>query len=160
QDVTGLIIERATGQSSSDWKPLTTVASGISSYNDTQLSELQYYAYRLRWVDGAVEGYRATLYSIYNALFAPTALAALPGVERVCLTWQNRSAAATELVVVRTSGLSSFGSTSEVAPLPPTATSFSDVGIATGLYRYEVDARGNGSSANSEQIPVVTTPPW
>lgn len=158
QDVTGLIIERSTGQGMSDWTPLTTLAAGSSSYIDTQLAEFQFYAYRLRWVDGAVEGYRTALYPVNTGLLAPTGLAAVPGVERVDLTWQNRSTSATEIVVVRTLGLTPFSGTSEVAHLPPTATSFSDVGVATGLYRYEVDARAAGYSASSQSVPLATVP--
>ena len=157
QDVTGLIIERSTG--TTGWTPVTTVPSGVARYTDTQVDELQLYSYRLRWVDGAIEGYNATLYPMNPGVRAPTALVAVPGVERVDLSWQNQSSSASGIVVVRSMFLApGFGGT-EVAHLPPTATSFSDVGVATGLYRYEVQTLATGVAASSASVPVATLPP-
>ena len=159
QDVTGLIIERSIGQFATSWTPLATVPAGVARYTDSQLDELQFYAYRLRWVDGAIEGYNTTLYPLNSGVRAPAALVAVPGVERVDLSWQNQSAAASEIVVVRSASLSpGFGGT-DVAHLPPTATSFSDVGVATGLYRYEVQTRATGVPESSTSVPVATLPP-
>jgi hypothetical protein len=158
QDVTGLIIERSTG--TTGWTPVTTVPPGVARYTDTQVDELQLYSYRLRWVDGAIEGYNATLYPMNPGVRAPTALVAVPGVERVDLSWKNQSSAASEIVIVRTASLAPGGfSGSELAHLPPTATSFSDVGVATGLYRYEVHTRDTGVAESVASVPVATLPP-
>lgn len=158
-DVTGLLIERSAGDvPTQSWTTVSTVAPPETSYVDDQVEEGRTYAYRLIWLDGSFRGYpSSTLVQV--GLRTPAALTAVPGVETVQLPWENRSSAATEIVVSRAPGLSGGFGPTELVHLPPTATSYTDVGVPTGLYTYSVQPRLGGSFGGVASVGVATLPP-
>jgi len=158
-DVTAMLIERSDlGVSTPTWTALASVSPPASSYVDDQAQETRNYSYRLRWVDGATQGFTATVYSVMVALRPPSGLTAVPGVESVQLTWQNQSTVATEVVISRAAGLNGQFAT-DLVHLPATATSYGDVGLATGLYTYVVQPRASGFGSAGASVGVATLPP-
>jgi hypothetical protein len=158
-DVTGLLIERSAGAApTQSWTTVTTVAPPETSYVDDQVEEGRTYGYRLTWLDGSFRGFPSSSL-VQVGLRTPAALTAVPGVETVQLTWENRSSAATEIVVTRAPGLSGGFGPTELAHLPPTATSYTDVGVPTGLYTYSVQPRLGGSFGGVASVGVATLPP-
>ena len=159
-DVDGLLIERAeTGGSTAQWTVVATIPPPGASYVDDKVQEARTYSYRLSWVQGGARGV-GTLPYVTVGLRAPTGLIAVPGVETVQLGWQNASALATEVVIRRAAGLGGGFSSTELAHLPPTAASYTDVGVATGIYTYTVEPRaGGGSSGGGASVGVATLPP-
>jgi hypothetical protein len=157
-DVDGLLIERTSGYVPQPWTVVTTVATPGASYVDDQVQETQAYEYRLTWVLGSLKS-RSSRQWVRVGVQAPTGLTAVLGVETVQLAWQNVSTVATEVVVCRADGLLWGGCSPELAHLPPTATSFSDVGVPTGLYTYTVQPRVNGVAESGATVGVATLPP-
>lgn len=156
-----LTLERGTSSDNGvtwTWSVIPAVSFGSTAYLDTQAPEGAYIFYRVTYSKGALTA-QASSYSLSTSLKAPTALVATPMVEGVSLTWENHSAGATEVVVMRASDLSSYPSYQAVAHLAPTATSYQDLLLATGFYTYRVEARKASTSATSSlPVQVATLP--
>jgi hypothetical protein len=161
QDVVSMVIERNDSLEAPVWNVLTILTPPGSSYDDVQAVENHQYAYRFHWVDATTDSFRAGLSPRALPLHAPVGLTAVASPGRVDLSWTNRSQVATEVVVLRAGGLVDWsGNASEVARLPASATSFSDVGLAVDMYTYSVEASLPGEAISTGPlVPVVTPPP-
>ncbi|GEM_PF-3444940 len=157
-----LTLERGTSATYAEptsWTAIPGVAFGTTTYLDSEAPENTYVTYRVTYSKGA-KAAQALSYSISTTLKAPAGLVATPLVEGVSLTWENRSAGATEVVVTRASGItSSYPYFEDVAHLAATATSYQDLQLATGYYTYRVEARkASTQAAPSLSAKVVTLP--
>jgi len=156
-----LTLERGTSTSWGGtyvWSEIPGVAFGTTAYLDTQAAESSYLTYRVTYSKGTRTA-QATSFALSTSLKAPTSLVATPMVEGVSLSWVNRSAGATEVVVERASGVTSYPNYQEVAHLAPTATSYEDLQLATGFYTYRVGARKTSvPAAPSLPVQVATLP--
>lgn len=139
-------VERRTvpaGSAPGPWSPLPGVLLGATSFEDQDLGA---------WVDGADLQYRVTYAKGSEASvpaqgaagaappFAPAGLVATPaGPLAIRLDWTARSRYATKQVVIRAPRLAP-GET-EVATLPPDASSFVDAVPGPGAYVYRISAR-------------------
>ncbi|NTV74948.1 MAG: hypothetical protein HGA66_12165 [Holophaga sp.] len=156
-----LTLERGTSTTwggTYDWSVISGVSFGTTAYLDNQAPESTYLAYRVTYSKGA-KAVQAISSTLSTSLKAPTSLVATPMVEGVSLNWVNRSSGATEVVVMRANGITSYLNYQEVAHLAPTATSYQDLMLATGFYTYRVEARKASSSvAPSLSVQVATLP--
>ncbi|BDU73933.1 phage tail protein [Mesoterricola silvestris] len=148
----------ATYGSTYAWDVIPGVSFGATDYLDSQAPEGGYVCYRITYSKGT-KTVQATSDPLSTGLKSPGSVVATPLVEGVSLTWQNHSAGATEVVVTRASGLSTYPSYQDVAHLAPTASSYQDLLLASGYYTYRIEARKTGSAAApSLPVMVVTLP--
>jgi len=162
QDVISMVIERHDStEAVGVWNPLAVLTPPGSSYDDVQAVDTHRYTYRFHWIDATTDSFRATFSPPPLPFQAPVGLTAVAAsTSRVDLTWTNRSRQATEVVVLRAIGLvDPSGLMSEIAHLPASATSFSDVGLGAGMYTYVVEARVPGEMTSSGPAASVVTPP-
>jgi hypothetical protein len=123
------------GQTLSDWTALP-VAPGAVFYEDAppfESADGATFQYRVRTRAGDVLSAAAVAEVAPAPLLAPGGLAATPAPGGAVLTWSNRSAAASELVVA--TGLI------ERAVLPASASRYEVTGLAAGRYMFQVFAR-------------------
>ncbi|BDU75980.1 fibronectin type III domain-containing protein [Mesoterricola sediminis] len=122
------------------WTRLPSVRFGDLQYTDLEAPEGMSVSYRVTYAKGeaSMSGYSN---SQVTSISAPTQLVATPGPASVHLTWTNQTTGATSLVVLRQSGKDGGGSLTELATLPPTATSYDDLDLAAGTYFYQIQAR-------------------
>jgi len=139
-----VILERAPAQPAGTPEPWVAVPGptiDVHRWLDVDAPEGRSYLYRLRFGKGAVTSAPNIAGPTDPVpLLSPTNLVSSAGVERIELSWTNRSTAASELAILRTSGFGDIAS-SEVALLPPTATHFVDAPLAIGDYTYFLEAR-------------------
>lgn len=106
----------------------------------------------------------ATAYNNSNKCSAafrpPSDLAATVAGQSISLSWNNHSAAATKIVVLRSAGLNASGAGLEVATLFPSTQTWTDTVPAPGYYTYSLEAR-TSLWASAMAIPVMagTLPP-
>jgi hypothetical protein len=113
--------------------------------------------YRLRARAGDVLSEPAVAVVGQMPLLAPANLAAVPTAAGMTVTWTNRSALASALVLRRSGGEAA----AVEVELPPTATSYEDLGVVPGRYRYELLARLPGAFGpiESEKVAVYGETP-
>lgn len=154
-----LQLERGVGTPAT-WAPIPNVPFGVTSWIDRDALEGQACNYRVTYSKGSESASAATTYPASVPMIAPSQITATPLVEGVRLNWQNLSQAATEVAVMRSTGLDSYPSYTQVALLPLATTSYQDSQLATGYYTYRLENRKSGATpAASAPIQVVTLPP-
>jgi hypothetical protein len=155
-------IERATcdasGQPTGSWSTVATPSGATNEYTDFGIQELTYYLYRIAGVRGQITSLTVSAYLVGTPMAAPTNLAATTATGGAQLTWQNHSAAATQLVVRRGPGSNTYSYT-EVAILSSTTTSYVDPLAHLGNYHYTVVAKAGSSEAASTPTTFTTPNP-
>jgi len=155
-----LKLERGmTNGSATTWTAIPAVTFGITSWLDTAAPEGASCTYRVTYSRGQ-DSASATSYPASTPMVAPAQPTATPLVEGVRLDWTNGSQVATEVAVMRASGLDAYPSYQQVAVVPAGITSYTDQPLATGYYTYRLENRKPGiSSVYSSPTQVVTLPP-
>lgn len=144
---------------STTWTVIPGVSFGMTSWVDRNAQEGIACSYRVTYSKGQ-DSTQATSSSVSTPMVAPTQLTATPLVEAVTLSWQNLSKVATEVAVMRATGLDSYASYQQVALLPVGTTTYTDSQLATGYYTYRLENRKTGTNtAFSDSVQVVTLPP-
>ncbi len=163
--VTGYLVERCQGSGCTTFAQIGT--STTSTYSDTGLSVASY-SYRVRATDAA--GNLSTYSNVASATItdttpptAPTNLTATVSGTQINLSWtaSTDNVGVTGYKVERCQG---SGCTTFAQIATPTATTYSDSGLAAGNYSYRVratDAAGNLSGYSNVANGVIpdTTPP-
>lgn len=142
------------------WTRVTTLQAGALQYIDLDAPENAYVSYRVANAKGEATTVSPTSYYVQTSLQGPLGLTATGGTERVRLAWTNRSPSAASVVVTRYAGFNSNAYFTDIAVLPPTATTYEDTGVPTGYYTYRVEARKAGATSGSpsEEVEVATVP--
>jgi len=141
------------------WTRIPSVSFGVTEYLDADVPESAYVSYRVTYSKGGAAA--SNVSSIQStALKPPANLVVTAGVEKTHLTWTNRSATATAVVVTRANSVGTYPSFTDVAVLGPGATSYDDLQLPTGYYTYRIEARKAGSygGAQSSAVKVATLP--
>lgn len=127
---------------------VTTVGSGVATYNDTGLSDATY-AYTLKAYDGTLTSdATATVYATVDAsLHAPTGLSASVSGSTVNLSWTNYNGT-WQVRVYRDGTL--------VTTLAATTTTYADTGVANGTYSYTV-RHYDGSTTSPDSTSASAT---
>jgi len=156
-----LKLERGTSRDAAGtWTTIPGVPFGATSWTDRTAQEGASYYYRITYAKGADTIQATSFYDAPMLLLAPEQLTASPLSGGVGLAWANPSRAASQVAVLRASGLDANRSFQEVALLPATQTSFVDSGLTAGYYQYRLEHRRPGwASVPSETIPAATLPP-
>ena len=159
----GFRIERSTENGA--WSPVATVASGVTTYSDTGLSEATSYSYRVVATSSVGDSAPSASMSTVTLPSAPTGLAAtVVSGGRIDLTWTNHSANASYTIEQLSDGSSGW---QQVATPPDNATgcSVNDPFNGSTTYQFRVRATVYFSSyagvtwVNSYSSAVsVTTP--
>ena len=163
--VTGYLVERCQGSGCTTFAQIGT--STTTTYSDTGLS-VGGYSYRVRATDAA--GNLSTYSNVASATItdttpptAPTNLTATVSGTQINLSWtaSTDNVGVTGYKVERCQG---SGCTTFAQIATPTATTYSDTGLAAGTYSYRVratDAAGNLSAYSNVASGVIpdTTPP-
>jgi hypothetical protein len=155
-----LKLERGVGNGgSTTWTVIPNVPFGTTSWLDRNTPEGASCSYRVTYSKGQ-DSAQATSSPVTTLMVAPTQLTATPLVEGVTLSWQNPSKVATDVAVMRATGLDSYASYQQVALLPVGTQTYTDSQLATGYYTYRLENRKTGAStAFSDPVQVVTLPP-
>jgi len=141
------------------WTAIPSITFGTTSWTDTSAPEGASCTYRVTYSKGQ-DSASATSYATSTPMAAPSQPSATALVEGVQLSWTNPSRIATEVAVMRASGLDSYPSYQQVTVLPAGTTSYTDQPLATGYYTYRLENRKSGySAAYSAPVQVVTLPP-
>lgn len=157
----GVLLERtdcdANGTPLGVWTPIALPAGYRTSFLDQGVQEASGYAYRVSNLRGQVTSAAIqTAYAVWIPLFAPVGLTVAPIPGGMQLTWENRSLAATQIVIRRAPSISS---SSEVAILSPGTTSYVDPVTALGYYTYTVVAKTSSQEASSTPAAASTPNP-
>lgn len=144
------------GTPTSGWTPLTVPAGYQSSFQDTTVTEGKAYVYRLALsLNGYTTPYSQTSSPAQVALNAPVQVNATSIPRGVGLSWVNKSAVATQVVVRRSSG----NTTTDASSLPPGTTAYSDANLPLGTYTYVVVAKAGTLEASSSSVTATTQNP-
>lgn len=156
-----LKLERGTPNgSTTSWSTLPNVPFGTTSWLDMNAQEGLACLYRVTYSKGQDSAQADSYNTATSPMVAPSQITATPLVEGVKLDWQNTSQVATEVAVMRSSGLNAYPSYQQVALVPVGTTTYQDTLLATGYYTYRLENRKTGvSPAYSEPVQVVTLPP-
>ncbi|HLP29767.1 MAG TPA: hypothetical protein VK150_00305, partial [Geothrix sp.] len=157
----GILLERAecdaNGLPAGTWTALALPAGYRTSFLDLDILEVRGYAYRVSNLRGQVASAAVqTSYAVWTPLFAPVGLQVVPAAGGLQLTWQNRSTAATQIVIRR---VPTATFSSDVAILSPDTTSYLDPLTALGYYTYTVVAKTSSQEASSEAVTAATPNP-
>lgn len=145
--------------SATTWTTIPSVTFGTTSWIDWSAPEGASCTYRVTYSKGQ-DSASATSSATSTPMVAPGQPTATPLIEGVRLNWTNSSQVATDVAVMRASGLDNSPSYQQVALLPVGTTSYTDQPLATGYYTYRLENRKTGaSSAYSQPVQVVTLPP-
>lgn len=155
-----LLLERGTTLgSTTTWSSIPSVHFGSTTWFDQNATEGAACSYRVTYSKGQ-DSAQATSYSVSMPMVAPAQLTATPLVEGVRLTWQNPSQVATEVAIMRASGLDAYSSPQQVALVSTGTTSYTDNQLATGYYTYRLENRKTGlTPAQSAMVQVATLSP-
>ena len=155
-----LKLERGlTAGASTTWTVIPDVSFGMTSWIDRSAPEGLACFYRVTFSKGQ-DSTQAISSPVTIPMVAPTQLTATPLVEGATLSWQNASKIATDVAVMRATGLDSYASYQQIALLPVGTMTYTDTQLATGYYTYRLENRKAGTnSALSDSVQVVTSPP-
>ena len=152
------LIERgecdASGNPTGSWSSVATVSEATSSYLDQTVPELILYRYRVSLRLGTTTSLPISSYTVSVPLARPTNLSVVAEEGGARLTWINRSAAASQLVVRRYVGSYDY---SDVAILSATTETYLDVLPNLGYYSYAIVAK-NGYNYAESVAATFTTP--
>jgi len=138
----------------SGWRTIATVDGQSNLYTDSDIKDGCNYYYRIRNV------YESTT---SQSTYSPTRVDVpmKPPENGTCmvvdghfkLTWENKSESATSIEILRSSGISA-SSYHRVATLPATSTSFEDIALPLGYYKYAIAPKNNSTNTRTEDIPA------
>lgn len=157
----GVRLERtdcdANGTPLDSWAALTLPSGYRASYLDPSVQEGRGYAYRVSNLKGQVSSATCQMsYAAWTPMFAPVGLQVVPDAGGLKLTWQNRSASATQIVIRR---IPSVSYSSDLAILSPGVTSYVDPVTSLGYYSYTVVAKNASQEAPSSSVLAATPNP-
>jgi len=139
-------------------RPFATLLStspDVTSFEDTDVKEGVTYGYEVYLAKGAEASKSIGYDGFYFNLAAPGQLAAATGPDSATLTWVNHSRLATELRVYRSLRFDGIDNgATPISVLPAGATSYTDSGLAQGIYTYAV-ASYNAARGEAERSPLV-----
>jgi hypothetical protein len=153
----------------SGWLPLAQLGADALSFMDQDLLEGTTCSYRVTYAKGSVSSAPALATAPPIPVSSVTAFSAVAQTDGIHLGWKNRSSLATEIVVWRSPGsgngyASSF--VTDIAHLPPNATTFVDAVSTPGTYEYYLETKSATASIWSlithaqyqvPNAPVVST---
>lgn len=153
----------------SGWQPLAQLGADALSFMDQDLLEGTTCSYRVTYAKGSVSSAPALATAPPIPVSSVTAFSAVAQADGIHLGWKNRSSLATEIVVWRSPGsgngyASSF--VTDIAHLPPSATTFVDAVSTPGTYEYYLETKSATASIWSliahaqnqvPNAPVVST---
>lgn len=142
------------------WGVVATLPAATQNYLDSVVEEGRNYYYRATNLRGTVES-PATQSSYWTSvpLLAPVNLQVANTATGFKITWENRSAAANEIVLRRALGIDPWSWASDVALLSPGTTTYEDVGMGLGCYTYYAVAKKGSLQAASLGAQAVSTNP-
>ena len=156
----GFKIERKTG-SGGTYAQIATVGAGVTSYNDTGLSESTAYYYRIRATNGSGD----SAYSNEANATTPASPAAAPSgltatavsSSQINLTWSDNSSNETGFKIERKTG--SGGTYTQIATVGANVVSYSSTGLAPNTtYFFRVRATNAGGDSAYSNEANATTP--
>jgi hypothetical protein len=158
-----VVLQRAVGSNpaSLDYSTLPMADLTATSYVDTDIQDGNVYNYQIYYRKGSEASSAATCLNVYYSLASPGNLAVATGTSSATLTWVPRSTQATELRVYRKAGfLGVSAGDTPIATLPPTSTTYTDQGLAQGIYSYCVASydNKNGNLQMSPMVPAIMQP--
>ena len=159
----GFRIERCQGAGCTNFLPVTTVGSNVTSYNNTNLAASSTYVYRVFAFNGggdsaASNTAEATTQTPPATPTAPSGLSATAASRtQVNLSWADNSANETGFKIERCKG-ANCSNFAQVGTVGSNATTFPDTGLAKNTtYRYRVRAyNGSGNSSYSNTASART----
>ncbi len=157
--VSGYIVGRSTVGATGPFTTIRTINGDIRTYNDTSISPLTEYWYRVTLLDGTMPSNTAYVLTLPSAPAAPTNLNALAfASNEVRLSWIDNSGNETAFVIQRQ--LVNSPDPPIVFTTGPNVTAYIDLTVTPDMtYEYVVYAtNGGGDSAFSNRV-TVTTPP-
>lgn len=157
---TGFAIERSPN-GSTGWTQIATVGAGVTTYNNTGLTQTTTYWYRVRaYHGGGFSGYSSTFSITTLTLPAdPSGLTATAvGFGQISLAWTDNSSNETGFVVERASA-GSGGPFSVIGTTGAGVAVYQDAGLADlATYWYRVAAVNAGGSSAYTSVASATTP--
>lgn len=159
-DETGFKIERKTG-SSGTYSEIATVDAGVTTYNDTGLTEGTTYYYEVRAYNGAGDSAYSNEESTTTLPAAPSSLStSASSTSQIDLSWTDNSAGETGFKIERKT--EAGGTYTEIATVAAETTKYSNSGLtAATTYYYRVmsySAAGNSDYSN-EATSQTPSPP-
>jgi parallel beta-helix repeat protein len=154
---TGFKIERKTGSGS--YSQITAVTANTTDYNDTGLSPLTTYTYRVRAYNSVGDSNcsnEASAITLNTIPVAPSNLTATAvSGSQINLSWADNSTNETGFEIERKTGSGSF---SQVATVLAGITTYSDASLSPlTAYTYRVRAyNATGNSSFSNEVSVTT----
>jgi len=146
----------AAGQPQGNWGTLASLSGSSSGYTDLTTQENSSYLYRASGTRGSYSSLTVSTYPLTTPLNAPVGLAVAPATGGLRLTWQNRSLAASQIVIRRTP---SIGYSNDIAILSPGTTSYLDPLSSLGYFTYAVVAKNGYQEAYSQWVTAATPNP-
>lgn len=152
----GVLIERTEtdliGNPTGSWGTLGLVSMSKAEYLDSTVQETRTYQYRLtNCVAGNPRTFPLNTTLTTIPCLPPASLAAIPQGAGFHLAWQNRSQAATKILVKRGAGAST---PSTIATLPAGATTYDDSNLPLGYYSYQIGAANEQPFTEGDGSPV------
>lgn len=145
EKITSVDIRRSTD--GIHFKSITVVPAGVYRYSDKNLKDGTDYFYEARAHSGSAVSAFSFPWDTLTLPLAPSSLsAAALNTSQISLSWKNRSTTADGITIFRSDdGGATFQQVMlQGNPMPPTATSFVDSGLAPGhIYRYYVKSSVN-----------------
>ena len=140
-----------------NWSLMSLPAGYQVSFLDQTVQEGGIYAYRATnfYGQSASTPYQM-YYGVTVPLLAPINLQVTPATGGLQLTWQNRSAAANQIVIRRTPNT---GFSNDLAILSPSTTGYLDPAADLGYYTYTVVAKTNNLETSSNPAAGATPNP-
>jgi hypothetical protein len=143
--------------SQGNWAIVSMPSGFRTSFLDQGVVEGGRYFYRVTYLYGATATTPYTLpYSVSVPLLTPINLKVTATISGLQLTWENRSRGASQVVIRRTPY---SGTTSDIAILSPSTSSYLDPATSLGYYTYTVVAKNSAQEASSAPVSAATLNP-
>jgi titin len=152
---TNVVIER--NANGGGWSTLTTIASSLSEYTDSTVSEGTPYQYRIHSTKGGNASATGNVASVTTIPAAPTSLGVSAfSSTQINLTWTDNSSHETGYEILRSEDNVTF---SHVTTTASNATSYNDTGVhEAGTFYYLVEALGTGGASADATGSAITAP--
>ena len=157
---TGYKVERKTGASGT-YSEIASLSAGLTSYNNTGLTDGTQYYYRVYAYNSAGNSGYSNEANATTPVALPTAPTSLStsviSSSQINLSWQDNATNETGYKVERKTGAS--GTYAEIASLSAGSTSYNNTGLTDGTqYYYRVRAYNSAGNSNYSNESNGTTP--